>query len=38
VHLRVTGTVGGPQNIMDIMFLRRVGMCMTETDYVFQGA
>jgi TRAP-type uncharacterized transport system substrate-binding protein len=30
--LPVTGTPG-PQNLMDILFLRGVDMCMTETDY-----
>jgi len=34
-ELRILPVVGtpGPQNLMDIMFLRGVDMCMTETDY-----
>lgn len=34
-ELRVLPVLGtpGPQNIMDILFLRGVDMCMTETDY-----
>jgi uncharacterized protein len=33
--LRILPIVGtpGPQNIMDVLFLRGVDMCMTETDY-----
>lgn len=34
-EMRVLPIVGtpGPQNILDVMFLRGVDMCMTETDY-----
>jgi TRAP transporter TAXI family solute receptor len=34
-EMRILPIVGtpGPQNILDVMFLRGVDMCMTETDY-----
>jgi TRAP-type uncharacterized transport system substrate-binding protein len=34
-ELRILPVVGtpGPQNILDVLFLRGVDMCMTETDY-----